>query len=87
MTEVFDDNGKFKQGLLKLNIWPFYKIDNRLACMNEYYGKGLNHNDDSEYYCKLIIGLPKFCDDMYWSLRDQIYMQDQGFPISPFNRS
>ena len=55
--------------------------------MNEYYGKGLNHNDDSEYYCKLIIGLPKFCDDMYWSLRDQIYMQDLGFPISPFNRS
>ena len=41
ITEVFDENGKFKQGRLHLNVWPFYKCDTRIACMNEYYGAAL----------------------------------------------
>jgi len=35
---LFSKSGKFKSGPKELNIWPFYKIDERLGCMKEYNG-------------------------------------------------
>ena len=33
---LFDEKGQFRSGVQDLNIWPFYKIDDRLGCMKEY---------------------------------------------------
>jgi hypothetical protein len=41
MIDVFDDLGKFRSGRTVTNIWPFYKVDKRLACMSSYNGRGL----------------------------------------------
>jgi hypothetical protein len=38
VVDIFDDNGRFRQGRLELNIWPFYKIDSRIASINNYNG-------------------------------------------------
>ena len=35
---LFDEKGRFKNGLRELNVWPFYELDERLGCMKEYNG-------------------------------------------------
>jgi hypothetical protein len=35
---LFDERGRFKNGLRELNVWPFYELDERLGCMKEYNG-------------------------------------------------
>jgi hypothetical protein len=35
---LFKQSGRFKSGLHELNVWPFYHIDERLGCMNEFNG-------------------------------------------------
>jgi phosphatidylinositol-4,5-bisphosphate 3-kinase len=39
---LFDELGRLRTGLTALNIWPFYKIEPRLASMEEYWGKTTN---------------------------------------------
>ncbi|CAD8171964.1 unnamed protein product [Paramecium pentaurelia] len=85
ITELFDENGKLKQGRLHLNVWPFYKCDTRIACMNEYYGAALPNQERAPYYTQLVIGMPTFIEDVYWSLRDEKYMKQVGFPSTPLN--
>lgn len=41
---LFDEKKKFKSGIIDLNIWPFYEIDERLGCMKEYKGRQYNPN-------------------------------------------
>jgi len=38
---LFDEKHQFRSGIQDLNIWPFYKIDERLGCMKEYNGMSL----------------------------------------------
>ncbi|CAD8121098.1 unnamed protein product [Paramecium sonneborni] len=85
ISELFDENGRMKQGRINLNIWPFYKCDTRIACMNEYYGAALPNEQGIPYYTQLVIGMPKFIEDVYWSLRDEKYMKQVGFPSTPLN--
>ena len=40
---VFDDRGIIRTGLNPMNIWPFYKVDERLACMGQYWGNTSQH--------------------------------------------
>ncbi|EGR27401.1 phosphatidylinositol- -diphosphate 3-kinase, putative [Ichthyophthirius multifiliis] len=35
---VFNEDGIFAQGLNALNVWPFYRVQDRLSCMNQYWG-------------------------------------------------
>jgi hypothetical protein len=35
---LFDEKGRFKNGMRELNVWPFYELDERLGCMKEYNG-------------------------------------------------
>lgn len=35
---LFDECGILRTGLIALNIWPFYRIEDRLACMEEFHG-------------------------------------------------
>lgn len=43
-SNLFAKSGKFNSGLKELNIWPFYKIDERLGCMKEYNGLTLEQS-------------------------------------------
>lgn len=85
-TEAFDENGKLKQGRQELNVWPFYKVDSRIASVNEYYGIPLN-SDENPYYCTLIVGFPIFVEDVYWSLRDEKCMSMLGCPSSALSKT
>lgn len=35
---LFNEKGRFRNGLKELNLWPFYELDERLGCMKEYNG-------------------------------------------------
>lgn len=39
---LFNELGRLRTGLIDLNIWPFYRIEPRLASMEEYWGKTTN---------------------------------------------
>ncbi len=34
---LFDEEGKFSSGANKLNLWPFYRVEERCACMQQYH--------------------------------------------------
>ncbi|KRX06528.1 Protein kinase-like domain [Pseudocohnilembus persalinus] len=36
--QIFDQLEKINQGNFALNLWPFYRIQPRLICMNQYWG-------------------------------------------------
>jgi hypothetical protein len=35
---LFDEKGRWRNGKRDLNVWPFYKTDERLGCFKEYNG-------------------------------------------------
>lgn len=41
---LFDDKGYLRSGLVGLQIWPFYRLEPRLACMQEFYGSTLDNS-------------------------------------------
>lgn len=41
---LFDDKGHLRSGLVGLHIWPFYRIEPRLACMQEFFGSTLDNS-------------------------------------------
>jgi hypothetical protein len=77
-TNLFSKSGKFKSGTKELNIWPFYKIDERLGCMKEYCGLSYtqsqvvrqNHAVLPLYFCRLLLQFETFVNPMYYSSRD-----------------
>ena len=54
---LFDEDGNFNEGEIKLNIWPFFKIEPRINCCDNFYriknnneilkNKEINKNLDS----------------------------------------
>jgi len=46
MNLFYAKSSKFKSGLIDLNVWPFYEIDERLGCMKEY--NGMKHSDSKK---------------------------------------
>ena len=77
---LFDEKKQFKSGMVDLNIWPFYEIDERLGCMKEYKGRyydkdKVQDRDDiiqniHKEFCKLILEFETFTYPMYYSSRD-----------------
>jgi len=77
--KLFNMFNQMKQGLLHLNLWPFYKTESRFVCQEEFWfltGKGIPPKEaeaeafrNSEY-ARLVIQLPTYCAPIFWSLRD-----------------
>ncbi len=75
---LFDEKGRFRNGLKELNVWPFYEIDERLGCMKEYNGmtvqqaqaKDFHKNIDS-LFTKLVVEFESFICPLYYSSRDE----------------
>ena len=75
---LFDEKGQFRSGVQDLNIWPFYKIDDRLGCMKEYNGvksevsklKNLSKTIH-QYFSKLVVCFESFICPLVYSSRDE----------------
>lgn len=75
---LFDEKGQFRSGIQDLNIWPFYKIDDRLGCMKEYNGVKSNvsklknlSNTIHQYFSKLVVCFESFICPLVYSSRDE----------------
>ncbi|KAL4490435.1 hypothetical protein ABPG72_002645 [Tetrahymena utriculariae] len=89
---LFDQDDKYRQGLNALNIWPFYRIQNRLCCMSQYWGltdkslklKQVNEKEMQDFisknFTRVFVQLEKFNEPLYYSLRDDDHMKQLGFP-------
>lgn len=86
---LYDEFGQLRTGPQCLNIWPFYRVEPRLSCMNNYSGttgyivpKQYSQTGDLEEGCmekgygQIVVELEEFLTDKNeWSLRDGDYMQ------------
>jgi len=75
-VNLFDEKGRFRNGLRELNVWPFYEIDPRLGCMKEYNGfskKELEtmRSQIDALFTKLVIEFESFIHPLYYSARDE----------------
>lgn len=75
---LFDEKGRFRNGLRELNVWPFYEIDERLGCMKEYNGMTVQQAQAKDFqkqidslFTKLIIEFESFICPLYYSSRDE----------------
>ena len=85
---LFDAFGKMIQGYVVLNLWPFYRYEPRLLCMDEYWGvhgkllvgktEELRQTYRAEKFARLIIQLPTFSAPVYYSMRDETYLKAKG---------
>ncbi len=93
--EIFDHEGKMQNGVKTMNLWPFYKSDDRLACMLQYFGVNdrsrqrlpaeTSSRKDmerflSQEYARLSVILPQFNQPVQYTIRDRKQMQFLGFP-------
>ena len=75
---LFDEKGRFRNGVKELNVWPFYELDERLGCMNEYNGMTVHqalakdfHKILDSLFTKLVIEFESFMCPLYYSSRDE----------------
>ncbi|CDW85366.1 phosphatidylinositol 3-and 4-kinase family protein [Stylonychia lemnae] len=75
---LFDEKGRFRNGLRELNVWPFYELDERLGCMKEYNGITVSqaqskdfHKQIDSLFTKLLIEFEGFNYPFYYSSRDE----------------
>ena len=81
---LFDENKRFQTGVKDLNIWPFYRIDERLGCMKEYKGRSYNPDENRQkivdgihnMFTKLVMEFESFICPMYYSSRDIDQIQE-----------
>lgn len=92
---VFDFYGRMKDGVITLNLWPFYKIDPRFASMDQFWWT-LNKNNppskESEIrqmratdYARLTIQIDNFCVPVYWRLRGKREEDQKKFEESKYS--
>lgn len=78
---VFDEQAELLQGLITLSLWPFYKVEPRLACMDEFRGISADfrsvslgeHSDFMYRYLKsatLYVNFDKYPSKVIWSEKD-----------------
>ena len=84
---LFDEFGNIRTGLQVLNIWPFYMIEPRLACMGDFWGKANmgccgsgshheNYESQESDYGQLYLQFDSYLTDtVQWSLRDHDHMK------------
>ncbi len=66
--QIFDILGKFKKGLISLNLWPFYRHEARLVCAGEFWGVRDTANQEEklgDQFARLIIETQKFENELY----------------------
>lgn len=75
---LFDEKGRFRNGLRELNVWPFYELDERLGCMKEYNGMTVNQAQSKDFqkqidnfFTKLVIEFESFICPLFYSSRDE----------------
>jgi len=76
---IFDFYGRMKDGLVHLNLWPFYKIDSKFVSAGEFWflrEKVLFPKPDetdrfkAKQYARLVLQFDTFNLPVFWSLRD-----------------
>lgn len=97
VKSIFDETGMLRQGKIALKLWPFYRIENRLACMQEFWGNSGYDNVDFpgplELKLKYLINarlffqLDSFTADTIWSLKEETYLKSQFKLLSGFKRT
>lgn len=72
---IFDDERKMLIGILTLNLWPFYKIEESLSCMQEFWG---THTDEeTSGHAKLFLKFDSYlAPDITWSKKDYSYIKN-----------
>lgn len=73
---LFDERGRFKNGLRELNVWPFYELDERLGCMKEYNGMTVEQAKDfhkiiDSFFTKIVVEFESFICPLHYSSRDE----------------
>jgi hypothetical protein len=69
---LFDEKGRFRNGLRELNLWPFYELDERLGCMKEYNGMTLERDRAIDaLFSKVVVEFESFICPMTYSSRDE----------------
>lgn len=77
-VNLFDEKGRFRNGVRELNVWPFYELDERLGCMKEYNGMTVEqvqakdiHRTIDSLFTKLVLEFESFICPLYYSSRDE----------------
>ena len=75
---LFDEKGRFRNGMRELNVWPFYELDERLGCMKEYNGLTYEQTQAKDFhrtidslFTKLVVEFESFICPLYYSSRDE----------------
>ena len=75
---LFDEKGRFRNGLRELNVWPFYETDERLGCMKEYNGMTVEQTQAKDFFktidslfTKIVVEFESFITPLYYSSRDE----------------
>lgn len=84
---IFDEKGDLATGLHSMNIWPFYRVEGRLASMQDFRGimsdfeseHTFNHDSIMKYseYAKLFVQFESFVTDIVkWNLKDYSFLKN-----------
>ena len=84
---IFDEKGVLTTGLLSLNLWPFYKVEERLACMQEFWGVSTDYltgrgnpkkgENSSIEYARIFVQFESYVsEEVNWSLKDYSYLKN-----------
>lgn len=75
---LFDEKGRFRNGMRELNVWPFYELDERLGCMKEYNGMTVEQTKAKDFirtidslFTKIVVEFESFITPLYYSSRDE----------------
>lgn len=81
---LFSEVGELRQGKVKLRVWPFYRVENRLACMQEFWGVNqydVDYAGPLEFtlkyltHARLFLEFDRFGGETVWSLKDDGYFK------------
>jgi phosphatidylinositol-4,5-bisphosphate 3-kinase catalytic subunit alpha/beta/delta len=76
---IFDESGVLRTGRLGISLWPFYRVEQRLACMQEFSGSKesfnvLDFRDYNHNYSQIFVQFDSFVSEQpSWSLKDEGY--------------
>lgn len=82
---LFDKEGKIRQGRVELSVWPFYQIDARMVSMGEYCCRVIKQAPNPKKgipelpKCTFVIQFDSYAAPMYYSVRDSRIMKELGF--------
>lgn len=76
---LFDEFGELKTGIQEMQIWPFYRVEERLACMQDFWGMQTDHYEQLSKskleYSRIYIQFDLFhSESITWSLKDYSYL-------------